>query len=55
MTMQENDTRGVSCVRPAVWDERRGRTRLLLLATALLASLAANVTWLFIAAGGGVR
>lgn len=41
--MQENDTSGVFYARPAVWDEPRGRTRVLLLATGALASVLVNV------------
>lgn len=55
MTMQENDTRGVSFVRPSVLDEPRGRTRVLCLATIALASLAVNAILLTYFAKGGVR
>jgi hypothetical protein len=55
MTMQENDTSGVSYTRPSVWDEPRGRTRVLLLATVALASLVVNGILLTYFAGGGVR
>lgn len=53
MTMQENDTAGVFYERPCVWDEPRGRTRVLLLATVALASLIANAVGLLIVFKGG--
>lgn len=55
MTMREDDTTGAYYVPPAVWDEPRGRTRVLLLVAGFLASLAANVIFLAMVARGGVR
>lgn len=55
MTMQENDASGVSYVRPAVWDEPRGRTRVLCLLTVALCSLLMNAEMLVCFAKGGAR
>lgn len=55
MTMQENDTSGVSLVRPSVLDEPRGRTRVLCLVAVAVSSVTMNVVFAFYFARGGGR
>lgn len=54
MTMREGDESGASYVRPSVFDEPRGRTRVLLLLTVALASLTVNVIGGLLLMWGGV-